>query len=431
MNKLAAACALSLISFAADCAKSDTEEPSVAKPTAPAPSAPSPSTLSKDDIGAPAVRVPVDGLPAFGSPGALVTIVAFTDYECPYCAKADARIAMLRAEYGDRVRLVVASHPLPIHDRAPLAARAFLAAVEQGKGEAMHARLFAKPEALDESGVRATAKEIGLDLVSFDRARQSAKVDAALRDADALGVKLAVESTPTFFVNGRRLVGARPVEAFRALVDEELEKARALVERGIAPERVYAAIVESSPEPKLEPVAPDEIVEVGIEGAPTRGAARAPITIAFFSDFECPYCVKAEKTLRALEAARPNEIKIAFRHKPLPIHSRARLAAKASLAAERQGRFWEYHDVLLGHRDALERADLERYAGELGLDRARFARDLDDAALEARIAADEKQADALRVTGTPTAFVNGLRITGAQPLSTWQRAIDRMSAPRK
>ena len=97
---------------------------------------------SKDDIGAPAVRVPVTGLPAFGNAGALVTIVAFTDYECPYCLKADKRIETLRAEYGDRLRLVIGSHPLPMHDHAAPAARAFLAAVEQGKGEEMHAKLF-------------------------------------------------------------------------------------------------------------------------------------------------------------------------------------------------------------------------------------------------------------------------------------------------
>jgi protein-disulfide isomerase len=107
------------------------------------------------------------------------------------------------------------------------------------------------------------------------------------------------------------------------------------------------------------------------------------------------------------------------------MHPHARLAARASIAAERQGRFWEYHDVLLAHRDALAREDLERYAAQVGLDRARFVRDLDDPSVEARIEADEKQAEQLGVKGTPTAFVNGQRIIGAQPLAVWIGAVDR------
>jgi protein-disulfide isomerase len=447
MNKLFASLALSLLAStckpeAADNSARPAEAPAgdvapVGAPDVAASAAPWPKPARpKDDVAAPAVRVPIDGLPSFGSARALVTIVAFTDYECPYCAKADARLATLRAEYGDRVRLVVASHPLAMHEEASPAARAFLAAVEQGKGEAMHLRLFAKASSLDvhappfdDDAVVAAAREVGLDLASFDRARKASSTEAALRHAEGLATTLSVDGTPTFFVNGRRLVGARPIEAFRALIDEELAKAQALVEKGIAPERVYAATMEAAPtavpvkdEVEAEPAA---IVDVGIEGAPLRGGSRAPITIVLFSDFECPFCVKLEKTLRAVEAENPGKLRLAFRQKPLPFHTHARLAAKASLAAERQGRFWEYHDVLLEHRDALAREDLERYAVEVGLDRARFVRDLDDPAIEARVAADEKQAEQLDVRGTPTAFVNGRRIVGAQPLSVWRTAVER------
>jgi protein-disulfide isomerase len=107
------------------------------------------------------------------------------------------------------------------------------------------------------------------------------------------------------------------------------------------------------------------------------------------------------------------------------MHEHARIAAKASLAAEAQGRFWEYHDVLVAHRDALDRASLEGYARSIGLDTARFARDLDDARFEARIDADETEAAKLHVEGTPTAFVNGRRIVGAQSLAVYRAAVDR------
>jgi protein-disulfide isomerase len=370
----------------------------------------------------PAVQVPVDGLPAFGNAGALVTVVAFTDYECPFCARADGTLDTLRREYGDKVRVVIAQSPLPIHDHASRAAHAFLAAVEQGKGEEMHRRLFANQRALDEEGIRASAAAIGLDLAKFERDRRD---PAPLARATNVGTYLGVSGTPTFFINGRRLVGARPLETFRAVIDEELAKAEALLKSGTRSDRVYDTLMQVVP--KYVPAAPTpkaedtEIRDVPVGNAPTRGPARAPVTVVFFSDFECPFCVRAEATLRELESR--GDVRIAFRHRPLPMHPHARLAAKAAIAAERQGRFWQYHDIVITHREALERADLERYAAEAGLDRSRFARDLDDATVEARLVEDEQLASDLGVTGTPTSFVNGRRVTGAQAITTFQSVI--------
>ena len=381
-----------------------------------------------------AVRIPIDGLPVIGRATALVTIVAFTDYECPYCAKADKTLATLREELGDDLRIVLASRPLPMHERAAPAARAFLAAAEQGKAEAMHARLFAGRGALDDASLVASARAVGLDLRAFEAARSGASTGDALDRSLALARSVGAEGTPTFFVNGRRMVGARTYDTFRALVDEELAHAKDMVSSGIAPEKVYATIMASAPPATSAPARGPEIdetpVDVALDDAPARGVARAPVTIALFSDFECPYCVKAEATLRTLEAAYPGKVKVAFRHRPLPMHEHARLAAKASLAAEAQGRFWEYHDVLLTHRDALDRASLEGYARTLGLDLARFGRDLDDPRAEARISADETQAARLHVEGTPTAFVNGRRIVGAQSLAVYRAAVDRALAQR-
>ena len=378
-----------------------------------------------------AVRVPIDGLPVIGDARALVTIVAFTDYECPYCAKAEKTMLTLRAELGEDVRVVVAARPLPMHEHAGAAARAFLAAAEQGKAEAMHARLFADPAALDDAGLLASARAIGLDIAAFEAARAGTATAAALARAETLASSLGVHGTPTFFVNGRRLVGARPYEAFRALVEQERRHARDMVSSGTPREQVYARLMAAAPEPAALAPAPevdDAVVEVGTRDAPARGEARAPVTIALFSDFECPYCIKAEATLRTLEAAYPGKVKVAFKHRPLPMHDHARLAAKASMAAESQGKFWEYHDVLLAHRDALDRASLEGYAATLGLDSRRFARDLDDPLLEARLRADETEASKLHVEGTPTAFVNGRRITGAQPMAVFRAAVDRALA---
>lgn len=402
--------------------------PSQSPPPAPAAAHGAPSDVPS------AVRIPIEGLPAIGRANALVTIVAFTDYECPYCAKADKTLATLREELGDDLRIVLASRPLPMHERAAPAARAFLAAAEQGKAEAMHARLFADRGALDEVGLVTSARAIGLDVRAFEAARSGASTGDALDRSLSLAKSVGAEGTPTFFVNGRRMLGARTYDTFRALVDEELAHAKEMVASGIAREKVYATIMAAAPPaapaPTRGPEIDDVAVDVPLDDAPARGGAHAPVTIALFSDFECPYCVKAEATLRTLEAAYPGKVKVAFRHRPLPMHDHARLAAKASLAAEAQGRFWEYHDVLLTHRDALDRTSLEGYARTLGLDLARFGRDLDDPRAEARISADEMQAARLHVEGTPTAFVNGRRIVGAQSLAVYRAAVDRALAQR-
>jgi protein-disulfide isomerase len=392
---------------------------------------PAPPKVDDPEGAAAAVRVPIDGLPAFGNARALVTLVAFTDYECQYCAKADDTLATLRRDYGDRLRVVVANRPLPMHERAAPAARAFLAAAELGKAEAMHARLFAsKTKDLGEDGLRAAARDVGLDLATFDRSRTGSTTEAALARSEKIATALGVNGTPTFFVNGRRLMGARPIEAFRALIDEELGKAQALVGKGVPLENVYASILAAAPEyvpskAALEPDSADPVGDVGTDGAPVRGSARAPVTVVLFADFECPYCVRAVSTLRGLVAANPDALRIAFRQRPLPMHPHARLAAKASIAADRQGRFWDYHDVLFAHRDALERTDLEGYATQVGLDRGRFDKDLDDPEVEALVAADEARAQALGVRGVPTSFVNGRRITGAQPAAVWVTAVQK------
>ena len=395
---------------------------------APAPTSPARKLIPSDFEAA--VRVPIDGMPIFGSERALVTVVAFTDYECPYCAKADKTLLTLRAELGDDLRIALAMRPLPMHEHAAAAARAVLAAGEQGKAEAMHTRLFADPSALDDAGLVASARAIGLDLRAFDAARTSPSTTAALERMDTLASSLGANGTPTFFVNGRRLIGARPYEQFRALVEEERVRAKEMLAHGVARDTVYGALMAAAPVhvARTSPEIDDVVTDVAINDAPARGAMRAPVTIALFSDFECPYCVKAEATLRTIEAAYPGKVRIAFKHRPLPMHDHARLAAKASLAAEAQGRFWEYHDVLVAHRDALDRTSLEGYATAIGMDSRRFMRDIDDPRLEARVSADETQAAKLHVDGTPTAFVNGRRITGAQPIAVYRAAVERALA---
>jgi Na+/H+ antiporter NhaA len=150
-----------------------------------------------------------------------------------------------------------------------------------------------------------------------------------------------------------------------------------------------------------------------------RGPTEAPVTLVEYGDYECPYCGRAEPVVRQLLAEFGDELRYVFRHLPLEdVHPHAQLAAEAAEAAGAQGRFWEMHDLLFAHQDALEPADLRRYAEELGLDVDRFWEEVRSRAYARRIAEDVRSAEESGVAGTPTFFVNGRRHQGAYDAET-------------
>ncbi|MFO0590606.1 MAG: thioredoxin domain-containing protein [Polyangiaceae bacterium] len=432
-----------------------------------APGAAAPQNV-KGEKAVSAVRVPISGAKIKGSDRALVTIVEMSDYACPFCKKAHQTIESLLGEYGDKVRLAVLENPLPFHKTAAPAAKWAFAAGEQGRFWQARDALFAQKGSLDDEALAAMAKDLGLDADRLERDRKSLAAEKYVQSGLDLAASLGVTGTPCFFVNGVRLVGAQPAAAFRAAIDAALTSANALVARGVRPEDVYSEILKTAApaekaggvakghdakagEPdcggagnddgKCDPAKCDDVsadepsdapVDVDLANAPIRGSAAAPVILVVFTDFECPYCRKAEETVRALEKAYPGKLRIAYKSAPLPFHEHARLAAKAALAAKKQGpeKFFEYRDMVFAHQDTLDRATLVGFADKLGLDARRFAADLDDPALEALVAADVSQGEKLSVKGTPTFFVNGKRIIGAQPEEVFRKAIDAALAAK-
>ena len=167
----------------------------------------------------------------------------------------------------------------------------------------------------------------------------------------------------------------------------------------------------------------DLAVPVDPERDHVRGPDRAPVTLVEYGDFECPYCGQAEPVIREL-LADYGDLRYVWRHLPLTdVHPHALLAAYGAEAAARQGKFWDMHDQLLDHQGALEAKDLIRYAGQLGLDTARFTADLRSHAGEAKITADLDSADLSGVSGTPTFFINGKRHHGAYDIATLSEAV--------
>jgi Na+/H+ antiporter NhaA len=167
----------------------------------------------------------------------------------------------------------------------------------------------------------------------------------------------------------------------------------------------------------------DLAAPVDLERDHRRGPADAPVTLVEYGDFECPYCGQAEPVIREL-LADAGDVRYVWRHLPLnDVHPRAQLAAEASEAAAAQGAFWEMHDLLLLHQDALRPNDLLGYARQIGLDDDPFRKDLRRHAGAARIAEDVDGADLSDVSGTPTFFINGHRHHGAYDIETLSAAV--------
>jgi protein-disulfide isomerase len=169
------------------------------------------------------VEASVTGAPFRGEEKAPVTIVKFEDFQCPFCKQAQATFAEIEARYHDKVKVVHRDFPLDkIHPLARRAAEAARCANEQGKFWNYHDKLYAIDLSPDPNQLSTLAKEIGLDVTAFDRCLSSGQFKAAVQQDLEQGSQLGVTATPAFFINGRIIVGAQPIEEFSRIIDEEL-----------------------------------------------------------------------------------------------------------------------------------------------------------------------------------------------------------------
>ncbi len=156
---------------------------------------------------------------------------------------------------------------------------------------------------------------------------------------------------------------------------------------------------------------------------PSLGPVNAPVTIVEFSDFQCPYCARVAPTLRQLRERHPENVRIVYRHLPLPFHKQARGAAEASVCADAQGKFWPFHDLLFANPKALAREQLLAYGEQVGVDTEGFEACLDDPATKAVVARDLADAERYGATGTPAFFINGIILGGNQPVDAFEKII--------
>lgn len=392
--------------------------------------------------------IPIGRTPAMGAISAKVTIVTFSDFQCPYCSKGAGTLAQVIKTFPEDTKIVFKQFPLPFHPQAEAAARASIAAGNQGKFWEMHDWLFENQSAFRahaddfEGWVAEYAGMLNIDVEKFRHDFNSRETAQIIERDKALADKLNVTGTPAFFINGERIDGAQPFEVFAKVVQAQRARADALIAGGDTPPDLYRTLVAENYEPRMRMVkgpamkdapadspAEDEVMrfdtsDLTVHPGQVRGPMDAKVTIFAFEDFQCPYCARGDVNLKAALAQVDDSVRVVFKHLPLPMHAHALPAAKAAIAAREQGKFWEMHDLLFARQADLKQERIfEEFARSLGLDMKKFKADMADKNFEAEIALDIAQAHELGFRGTPTFLINGVAVVGAQSAESFVRVI--------
>jgi protein-disulfide isomerase len=390
----------------------------------------------------PRSRVPTEGAPWRGAAEPLVTIVAFIDFQCPYCSKAQDSLTRLLEEFPDEVRLVFRHHPLDFHPEAMPAAEACAEAFAQGGNDAfwrMHDLVVRNPRALSRSRLEDYAREAGLRMSRFRRALDDHTHRPAIRGDVELALSLGASGTPAFFVNGRKLSGAQPYAAFEEIVREEIDLGREAMRRGARRDRIYeVAMMEATDhdgdggaDEHLERATEREAIHhVPVGDSPSLGPGDALVTIVMFADVQCPFCVRAYHTAKTVKERFGDNARLVWKNHPLPFHDEAMQSHRALMEARAQKgdeAAFRMLELMFEDLTRLEIRDLERHARTLKLSLPRFRKALKKKKHSASIESDLALARRVGVRGTPTFFINGVKVVGAGSyFSFFQAASDAL-----
>jgi protein-disulfide isomerase len=305
----------------------------------------------------------------------------------------------------------------------------------------MHDALFNSQPKLEDADIEAAAKSIpGVDVAKvMDAVKTNKWKEEIQKDIDQ-AEELKVQGTPHSFINGRVVNGAQPYEKFKKVVDEEIAKAEAKIKAGTKPEEVYDATIKGGKGGAMAPIAMPA-------WAPVLGNKAAKVQIHVFSDYQCPFCKRAEVPTpgpdgkvdpmsAGLAAAKDKykaDIAIIWHDFPLGFHNRARQAANFAKEAKAQKgneMYWKAHDELFASQPKLEDADLEAIAKKLGLDWAKVKAAMDTDKYKTEIDQDTKDGQAVGVTGTPAFIIQtgtaAKQLVGAQPADAFFKTIDSL-----
>jgi protein-disulfide isomerase len=358
-----------------------------------------------------AASIDLSHSPVLGPAGAPITIIEFSDFQCPFCARVVPTLKELMKQYPTQIKWVFKSYPLDFHADSQLAHQAAVAAGQQGKFWEMHNLVFAEQESIKRDDLFEKARRLNLDMVKFTADLESAQVNNQIQADRQSGAALRVDGTPTFYVNDREYSGAISLETFQSAINHELTGL------GLPVPAVAAAAPPASPSQKAPEV--------------SFGSPDSPITLAWFSDLQSGLSLKATVLVRKLIDSHPGQIRLVFKNRPLEIHPGAMLLHEAAMAANAQGKFWQMHDLIIASPQKATRQDLLAYARSIGLDSDRFQKDLDSGRYRPLIEADLHEAQRRAVLGSPVFFVNSARVDGLQNEKLFNDLIGGLLAAHK
>ncbi|MGB3713131.1 MAG: thioredoxin domain-containing protein [Candidatus Promineifilaceae bacterium] len=397
-----------------------------------APFAPTPASIASET------------LTTMGDPNAPVTIVEFSDYQCPFCLRNFQQTwPQLKAEYIDTGRVYYVFKDFPIPSLHPVAERVHEAA--QCAGEIggrdtyweVHDVFFInqeqwadKPQPDLDNILVSLTDEAGIandEMRScLDSGRHAEAVQADMAEGRALGVN----GTPTFYIDGYPVVGAQPYQVFQTALSmaEEGRLAEAFTQQP-GPDDGKARATETA--------LAAQPVDVPMGDAPAKGDPNAPVTIIEYSDFQCPFCLRHfENTMPELQSY-IDAGKVRYVFKDFPIrssHPQAQKAHESARCARELGgeeAFWEMHDLIFANQDewAGNGRHVELFkslASEIDIAQEEFDECLDSGRYADAVNSDLAEGQRFGVTGTPSFFINGQRLVGAQPLQVFQQIIESM-----
>lgn len=367
-----------------------------------------------------------------GPEDAAVTIINFSDFQCPFSKRSYDLFKKVMTEYKGKVRYVFKHFPLGFHKEAKPAAKAAIAAQNQGKFWEMYEKLFQNQKTINQENLKVWAKEIGLDMEQFEKDFTGSEADQQLKDDMKQGAQFGIRGTPTVFVNGVRIVGANTPK-INSVIKTQIAEGEKLKAKGV--KNIYETLTKNglkkytAPKRKPPKIAKD-IYKVMIPAhAPVKGKEDAPVTLVIFDDFECPFCARHHGTTDKLMKKYPDTLKVVYLHNPLGFHKKAKIMAMASVAAQNQGKFWEMYDLFFKEQKVWKKEqNLEEYiisaAKKIGLDIEKFKKEMKSAKARKQVESDLTYAAKLGSRGTPGNFINGRSIAGAYPFESFVTVID-------
>ncbi len=377
--------------------------------------------------------------PTWGDRTAPVTLVLFADFEDPFAARLAPTIDSLKVLYGaPKLRIVWKNYTLPYHPHARDAAETAVGIFVLGGNDAFwhfEERAFANQKSLDAPSFDTWATESAIDLTKLHAGMSHHDWAPKVDDDGTLAKTVGVTGSPCAFVNGTKVSGAVPMTTWQTTIDDELLKAQAALSGGVAGDRIYVErskinFVASAAAPTTTYTPPSSTIVHGVPvgSSPVLGRNDALVTIVEFADFQCPYCGRAEATMRALRTKYGSDLRLVWKNEPLSFHVHAAPAAEVALEARDEkgdAMFWIVHDDLFASQaTGLEDTQLLRVARDHGLNEARVKSAMTKHSHQTTLDADQLLAKKIGAVGTPAFFINGRHLSGAQPQSSFEAIID-------